>query len=143
MSRLLGKLPRFVNVSINARPIASLVLLTVCFCLASYQTVSAQYRFDIWDTEDGLPQNTVYAMTQTRDGYLWLTTYDGLVRFDGVRFTVFDKSNTPGINSNRFTCIYEDTDGVLWIGTEYGGLVRYASGEFKTFTDGLPNNNLP
>jgi signal transduction histidine kinase/ligand-binding sensor domain-containing protein len=116
----------------------------VIFLFLFSQIIWAQYRFDSWDTEDGLPQNTIYAMTQTRDGYLWLTTYDGLVRFDGVRFTVFDKGNTKGILSNRFTCIYEDTEGVLWIGTEYGGLVRYAGGEFKTFadTDGLPSKSL-
>lgn len=117
--------------------------IVICLFLFS-QIVWTQYRFDSWDTEDGLPQNTVYAMTQTRDGYLWLTTYDGLVRFDGVRFTVFDKSNTKGILSNRFTSIYEDTEGALWIGTEYGGLVRYTDGEFKTFDyrDGLPSKSL-
>ena len=49
----------------------------------------------------GLPQNTVSALLQTRDGYLWFTTLDGLVRYDGVRFTVFDKSNTKGFNTNR------------------------------------------
>jgi signal transduction histidine kinase/ligand-binding sensor domain-containing protein len=131
------KYPLFISLSRFVFKIAA------CFFLFS-QIIWAQYRFDSWDTEDGLPQNTVYGMTQTRDGYLWLTTYDGLVRFDGVRFTVFDKSNTRGITSNRFTSIYEDTEGVLWIGTEYGGLVRYSGGEFKTFdgSSGLPNNSL-
>ena len=64
-------------------------------------TVMAQYQFDAWDTAQGLPQNTVSALIQTRDGYLWFTTLDGLVRYDGVRFTVFDKSNTKGFNTNR------------------------------------------
>ena len=103
----------------------------------------AQYRFDVWDTDAGLPQNTVRAILQTRDGYLWLTTSDGLVRFDGVRFTVFNKANAEGIGSNRFTALYEATDGALWAGTEDGGIVRYAGGAFKTFTtaDGLPSNS--
>ena len=63
----------------------------------------AQYRFDNWTTDDGLPQNTVSAILQTRDGYLWLATAGGLVRFDGLRFTVFDKGNTKGLTSVRFS----------------------------------------
>jgi ligand-binding sensor domain-containing protein len=62
----------------------------------------AQYRFDSWTADQGLPQNIIRAIHQTADGYLWLATLDGLVRFDGVRFTVFNKGNSPGINGNRF-----------------------------------------
>src|SRR5205085_6419694 len=86
---------------------------------------SAQYRFDHWTTENGLPQNSVLAITQTSDGYLWLTTFNGLVRFDGVRFTVFDRQNTLGIGINRCTDLYEDATGALWIGTIDGGVIRY------------------
>ncbi len=57
---------------------------------------------------NGLPQNSVRSIIQTRDDYLWLTTFDGLVRFDGVRLTGFDKSNTKGLSTNRFTALYED-----------------------------------
>src|SRR4051812_17032634 len=66
------------------------------------QILSAQYRFDSFTTDNGLPQNGVRGITQTPDGYLWFTTFDGLVRFDGVKFTVFDKNNSKGIFSNRF-----------------------------------------
>ena len=59
-----------------------------------------QYTHDVWQTEQGLPQNTVPAIVQTRDGYLWLGTELGLARFDGVRFTVFDEASTPEIKSN-------------------------------------------
>src|SRR6476620_8368881 len=90
----------------------------------------AQYRFDNWTTDDGLPQNTVSAIVQTRDGYLWLATAGGLVRFDGLRFRVFDKSNTKGLTSVRFSALFEDDDGSLWIGTEDGGLTRYRNGTF-------------
>jgi len=55
---------------------------------------AAQYRIESWTIDNGLPQNTVRSIVQTRDGYLWFTTYDGLVRFDGINFRVFDKSNT-------------------------------------------------
>ncbi|HVF29214.1 MAG TPA: two-component regulator propeller domain-containing protein [Pyrinomonadaceae bacterium] len=78
----------------------------------------AQYRFDPWTADDGLPQNIIRAIHQTRDGYLWFSTSDRLVRFDGVRFTVFNKSNSPGIKSNRFNSLYEDREGVLWVGTD-------------------------
>jgi ligand-binding sensor domain-containing protein len=91
-----------------------------------------------------LPQNTIRSIVQSRDGYLWLTTFDGLARFDGVRFTVFNKSNTPGLNSNRFTSIVEDKYGTLWAGTEDGGLTAYRNGVFKTYTtaDGLVGNHV-
>ena len=54
-------------------------------------TLQAQYHVDTWTTVDGLPQNTVYSILQTRDGYIWFTTLDGLVRFDGVRFLIYNR----------------------------------------------------
>lgn len=103
-----------------------------------------QYRFDSWTTDNGLPQNTVNRVIQTRDGYLWLATFDGLARFDGVRFTVFDKGNSKGINSNRFTELYETADGSLLVGTEDGGLTVRHNGIFTTYTtaDGLPGDQV-
>jgi signal transduction histidine kinase/ligand-binding sensor domain-containing protein len=103
-------------------------------------TATAQYRFESWTAEGGLPQNTVRSILQTRDGYLWLTTFDGLVRFDGVRFTVFDKSNTKGLLTNRFTSLHEDKDGTLWAGTGDGGVTLYRDGVFTSYAaaDGLP-----
>src|ERR1044072_8503268 len=59
-----------------------------------------QFSHSVWRTENGLPQNTVRAITQTRDGYIWLATDDGLVRFDGIRLTIFDRQNTPAIKSS-------------------------------------------
>ncbi|MBL8205169.1 MAG: hypothetical protein JNM09_13125 [Blastocatellia bacterium] len=104
--------------------------------------MQAQYRFDHWSADDGLPQNSVRDIVQTRDGYLWLTTLDGLVRFDGVRFTVFNKSNSPGIVSNRFVALYEDGQGDLWASTETSGVTRLHQGRFTTYTTahGLPSN---
>jgi ligand-binding sensor domain-containing protein len=98
-------------------------------------TVTAQYRFESWTADDGLPQNSVRSIIQTRDGYLWLTTFDGLARFDGVRFTVFDKSNTKGLSTNRFTSLYEDRDGTLWAGTGDGGVTLYREGIFTSYTN--------
>ncbi|MBX3279467.1 MAG: hypothetical protein KF868_15800 [Acidobacteria bacterium] len=112
--------------------------------LTAIAPVRAQYRFDAWTTDHGLPQNTVTRVIQTRDGYLWLATFDGLARFDGVRFTVFDKGNSKGIHSNRFTELYETADGALLVGTEDGGLTVRRNGIFTTYTtaDGLPGDQV-
>ncbi len=116
--------------------------LCLLFCLLAALPAAAQYRFDNWTTEHGLPQNSVEAITQTRDGYLWLTTLNGLARFDGVRFTIFANNETPGMNSSRCNTLCEDAEGALWIGTENSGVIRYRQGVFTTFTtqDGLPHN---
>ncbi len=106
---------------------------------ASLITVSAQYRFDHWTADNGLPQNSVRDIVQTRDGYLWIATFDGLVRFDGVRFTVFNKSNAPGLPGNRFIYLHEDRQGDLWAVLENGEIVRRHQGRFSMYTaQGMP-----
>jgi len=128
--------------------ITLLVLLAgLCLvCTAQAQSgvevrAKAQYRLDQWTADTGLPQNSVYAVVQTRDNYIWLATLDGLVRFDGVRFTVFNKSNSPGISNNRFVYLYEDARGDLWAGTEQSGVVRLHQGRFTSYgiEHGLPS----
>ncbi len=103
------------------------------------------YLRTIWTTEHGLPQNSVTAITQTRDGYLWVGTFGGVARFDGVRFTVFTTANTKGLKSDRITTLYEDRAGRLWIGTEHGGVTRYSRGTWTSYTtkEGLPYDSVP
>src|SRR5262245_10882559 len=103
-----------------------------------------QYRFDAWTTETGLPQNSVTSLVQTRDGYLWLATSGGLVRFDGVKFTVLEAEPATGLRSVRIHALAEDHAGALWIATEHGGVTRYANGSFTTYLakDGLPINSV-
>ena len=84
-----------------------------------------------WFAEDGLPQNAVTAVVQTRDGYLWLGTFTGLVRFDGVRFVVFNDNNTPALKNNRITSLFEAADGTLWIGHETGDVTCFKAGRFE------------
>ena len=83
-----------------------------------------QYAHGSWHVADGLPQDNVVSIAQTPDGYLWLGTEEGLVRFDGLRFTVFDRSNTPELKSNDIYALLVDRTGNLWIGT--GGRRRPA-----------------
>lgn len=104
------------------------------------QAQDRPYRFDHWTMDNGMPANGVYALLQSRDGYLWMTTVDGLVRFDGVRFTVFNKGNSPGIESNRLVEMTEDKQGRLWARTDSGDLLLKDGERFTTWTakNGLP-----
>ena len=94
------------------------------------------FIIDVWETDDGLPQNSVISMIQTRDGYLWLGTLNGLVRFDGVRFTVFDESNTPGLTSSQIVSLFEDSRSNLWVGTESGGAFLIKDGRVTSLDIG-------
>ncbi|MBC8096941.1 MAG: hypothetical protein H7Y43_14130, partial [Akkermansiaceae bacterium] len=79
---------------------------------------------DVWGIEDGLPQSSIISIAQAYDGYLWLGTLNGLVRFDGLKFTVFDESNTPGLSSSRIVHLFEDSRSNLWVCTESAGVAR-------------------
>ena len=111
-------------------------------CAAAQSDAFAGYTRHIWQASDGLPEQTVQAFAQTRDGYLWIGTSGGLVRFDGVHFTVFDRQNTPALHENSIFCLMVSRDGALWIGTEGGGIVRMIDGRFQswTTTEGLSND---
>jgi ligand-binding sensor domain-containing protein len=94
-----------------------------------------QYVHDVWQRAQGLPQDSVNAVLQTRDGYLWLGTQEGLVRFDGVAFTLFNKSNTPAFTHKDVYALAEGPDGSLWVGT-FGGLVQRKAGAFTAHPTG-------
>ena len=111
-------------------------LLAGAVPVADGQTLSAPYSIDTWQTDQGLPQNSVTSLVPTRDGYLWVGTYNGLVRFDGARFVTFNAGNTPALGSSRVTSLFEDAAGSLWIGNETGELTRFDRGKFEHFTPG-------
>ncbi|HYL75135.1 MAG TPA: two-component regulator propeller domain-containing protein [Bryobacteraceae bacterium] len=98
-----------------------------------------QYTRTDWTQEHGLPQDTIRTITQTKDGYLWLGTDEGLAQFDGYDFVVFNKEN-GSLPSNTVSALCAASDGSLWIGTP-GGLTLYRDGKFTTYTkkDGLPD----
>ena len=95
-----------------------------------------QYIYESWGLEHGLPQNTVRTIEHTRDGYLWLGTQEGVVRFDGVRFKLYDKQNVEEFTVNDIRVIFEDRGSNLWIGTYSGGLLLHdrKKGTFTRFT---------
>ncbi|MBI3652438.1 MAG: hypothetical protein HY231_15565 [Acidobacteria bacterium] len=103
----------------------------------------AFFIHEVWRTENGLPQNNVRAILQTQNGYIWIATEEGLARFDGRRFTVFDKQNTAAIKSNAIQVLFEDAHENLWIGTDKG-LVRWKNQQFTAYStaNGLLNDNI-
>ena len=121
-----------------------LVALSLLAILSQATAARAQYGFESWTADAGLPQNIITGIQQTGDGFLWIATLDGLARFDGVRFAVFNKASTPGILTNRFTTLYADRRGELWLGSEGGSVTRYTRNGFVTYTSahGLPASVL-
>lgn len=121
---------------------AALVAVGAPTCAVAQTEAFSGYTQHVWQASDGLPEQTVQAFAQTRDGYLWIGTSGGLVRFDGVHFTVFDRQNTPALNENSIFCLMVSRDGALWIGTEGGGIARMIDGRFQSWTtrQGLSND---
>jgi signal transduction histidine kinase/ligand-binding sensor domain-containing protein len=131
LTRFLGSacLPAFVLLGIG-------VVWESCGGSPRGLAVEPDYVIKSWQTEDGLPQNSVNTVLQTRLGYVWLGTFNGLVRFDGIRFTVFDTGNTPELQTSRITSLFEDAHDRLWIGHETGDITRYEVGAFHAMTNG-------
>ncbi|HYB95243.1 MAG TPA: two-component regulator propeller domain-containing protein [Vicinamibacterales bacterium] len=115
--------------TLSALVVAILAITPSAYALDPAKAIS-QYVHLVWDSDDGLPQNSVSAVVQTHDGYIWFGTQEGLVRFDGVRFTVFDKVRETAFSTNHVTALAEDRGGVLWIGFNNGHIVRYAGRRF-------------
>jgi len=130
---------------ISLLPLAVLFHLSAGLSQASLDPARAvtQYVRQTWQSGSGLPHNTVMAMAQTPDGYVWFGTEEGVARFDGDRFTVFDKRNTPALRNDFIFSLLVDHNGGLWIGTR-GGLAHYGRGRFEGFTsrNGLPNESI-
>lgn len=111
------------------------LFLHIVFLLVFVFTLNAQplnHKFlqTHWTTENGLPQNSVTGIAQTPDGYLWLGTFGGLARFDGVKFKIYTTANTPELKSNRIHALATDQTGTLWIGTERGEVIYLKNGKF-------------
>lgn len=90
-----------------------------------------QCRLDVWTARDGLPAGEITSIAQTPDGFIWLATSEGLIRFDGSSFYTFNSKNTPGLTTDLIRCLAVDGDGTLWLGTEWGGFGPFVDGRFK------------
>lgn len=105
-------------------------------------TALDKYSIRGWTRRGGLPQSTVYSVTQDKKGYIWIGTDDGLVRFDGITFKIFNRRSAREIRNNSITALFAAKDGSLWIGTFGGGVTVYKEGRFKNYNrdNGLSNN---
>ena len=113
----------------GALGVALLFVTAATLALDPHQSLR-HYGYQSWQTDSGLPQNTVHAVLQTRDGFIWLATEAGLVRFDSVKFTVFTHKDTPQLGSDVIYGLMEDRSGALWIATS-NGATRYSDGNFQ------------
>lgn len=106
--------------------------------------VDRDFTYDQWTVEDGLPVNSINEIIQSSDGYIWFGTYDGLVRFDGVRFKVYKSAEYEGLTGNRIVNVNEAPDGTIWVKTEQNNLIRFKDGMFEHITkkDGLNGNGV-
>jgi ligand-binding sensor domain-containing protein/signal transduction histidine kinase len=103
-----------------------------------------QYSSRVWQTDEGLPNNRVSALAQTADGFLWVGTFEGLARFDGIEFTTYNNANTPQLRNAPITSLCPAADGSIWVGTRTGGLARIEHGALSLFTsnNGLAGDNI-
>src|SRR5271155_6042978 len=114
--------------------LAFCVLLPLLSAAAANSVPGEQYTRHVWRIQDGLPEDTVQFIQQSRDGYLWIGTTGGLVRFDGSHFHLYDHATTPALADNSVFCILAARDGSMWIGTDGGGLVHFKDGVFHPYT---------
>jgi ligand-binding sensor domain-containing protein len=118
------------------------LLWTLCglatFTATGHTQESINVGHQSWSTENGLPQNSVHGIFQSRDGYIWIATEGGVARFNGVDFTIFNHDTTPSFTSDDICCFAQDRAGSLWIGTA-DGLLQYSAGTFRRYSasDGL------
>ncbi len=113
---------------------AALVLLGIVTAQAAIalnpEKQFSQYRLDTWASKDGLPRSVITAITQTPDGFLWVGTGLGIVRFDGASFAVFDPRNTAGLTRAGIGTLAVSTSGDLWAGTDGSGFGELKSGRY-------------
>lgn len=110
----------------------SLIVLVGFTLLRLNAAEPSDYAIDLWTSDnDDLPDSSVTALAQTLDGYLWVGTYNGLARFDGVRFVTFDPANQPALKHARVTGLFTDSSGTLWIDTYDGSMTSFRNGVFK------------
>lgn len=113
---------------------ALLTFFAALQAFASEVTRRGDWVVEHWTPADGLPLAHLTGVAQTPDGLLWLSTFDGLVRFDGVRFLTLRPADLDGLPSSRLTSMVEDDGGALWISTAQGAVVRVEGGVARSWS---------
>ncbi|HZI32829.1 MAG TPA: two-component regulator propeller domain-containing protein, partial [Candidatus Binatia bacterium] len=104
-------------------------LLWSGFTVAAETTNSdSEFLVKSWQNEDGLPHSIINSILQTHDGYLWIGTYVGLVRFDGRRFVQYSARNVPDLEDGQIIYLFEDRDDTLWMALQSGRLLAWKEG---------------
>jgi signal transduction histidine kinase/ligand-binding sensor domain-containing protein len=125
------------NIVISLRTLPLVLVLLGMFWARASGAENSGFLVTNWRNEDGLPHSIVNSVIQTRDGYLWIGTYVGLVRFDGVRFVHYTPSTIPELGDGRVANLFEGRDGTLWIALESGRLLAWKNGAVRVHpTDG-------
>ena len=121
----------------------SLLLVLVALCLPADKPLTA-YNREVWTTRQGLPHNQVNAIAQSKDGYLWLGTWEGLVRYNGLEFHTFERANTPALHDNGIRSVRAGADGSIVVGTSRGGVSILRAGTWRHLgmRDGLAQDEI-
>jgi signal transduction histidine kinase/ligand-binding sensor domain-containing protein len=97
-----------------------------------------------WQTDEGLPDNNITGLAQTADGYLWVATLGGLMRFDGARFEEFFTMHLPRVVNRNVRKMYLDRRGALWLVMDRGAVIRVGAAAARVFdvNDGFPGSRV-
>jgi diguanylate cyclase (GGDEF)-like protein len=110
---------------------ASIFLLILLSQIAQADDLPVYLRsIRVWDSTNGLPHNTAQSITQTTDGYIWVATWEGLARFNGREWKVFDRNLIPSLSDNGIRALLAAKDGRLWVGSARDGLYSYFKGQW-------------
>ena len=142
------KIGKRANPGLTWQLLGTVIILQLFCCylwgLDPHKSVD-RYLEDKWDISDGIPSNTVLSINQTPDGYLYVGTSKGLVKYDGVKFSIVRFAGKEKIYSQEIRDLFVDGEGTLWIGSKAGLIsYRYKTGQFKTFTkdDGIIGDGI-
>jgi len=122
--------------------LAAMLVAANAFAAGAGAPPLRDYAIDVWTSREGLPHNSIRAIAQTREGHLWFATWEGLVRYNGLEFSVFDRSTRPGLLDNGVGNLFVDGDGDLWLSDSRGDVGRYdparAAWKWWPHQDGAP-----
>ncbi|MFT6924837.1 MAG: ligand-binding sensor domain-containing protein [Psychromonas sp.] len=132
-------------ITAKLRHLFVILLFVFTAILPAQAALSENYQYDTWTSRDGLPHNSINAITQTEDGYLWFATWEGIARFNGKEFKVFTRGSASGLIDSGVRALYADNDGSLFAGGSRGdfwltsnrGIWRITKQEANAVADGL------